>query len=90
MIPTLPVISKSSEPCTNPLVTVPKALITIGITVTFMFQSFYNFPGKIRVLILLFAFLQFYSMVSKDSKVLNLAISPFLLIIIKSRRLDQD
>ena len=33
-------ISKSSSPCTNPLVTVPRAPITIGITVTFMFHSF--------------------------------------------------
>ena len=32
-------ISKSSSPCTNPLVTVPSAPITIGISVTFMFFS---------------------------------------------------
>ena len=35
------VISKSSSPCTNPLVTVSKAPITIGIIVTFMFDSFF-------------------------------------------------
>ena len=34
------VISKSSGPCTNSLVTGPSAPITIGITVTFMFNSF--------------------------------------------------
>ena len=38
--PTL--ISKSSSPCTNPLVTVPKAAFSILITVTFMFHSFFN------------------------------------------------
>ena len=35
-----PLISKSSSPCTNPLVAVPSAPITIGITITFMFHSF--------------------------------------------------
>ena len=34
------VISKSSSPCTNPLVTVPSTLITIGVIVIFMFHSF--------------------------------------------------
>ena len=34
--------SKSSRPFNNPLVTVPKAPITIGIIVTFMFHSFFN------------------------------------------------
>ena len=37
-----PPISKSSSPFNNPLVTVPKAPITIGIIVTFMFYSFFN------------------------------------------------
>ena len=37
-----PVISTSSSPCTNPLGTVPRALITIGIAVTFMLHSFFN------------------------------------------------
>ncbi len=34
--------SKSSNPFNNPLVTVPKAPITIGIIVTCMFHSFFN------------------------------------------------
>ena len=42
LVSTSPAISKSSSPCTNPLVTVQRAAITIGITVTFMFQSFFN------------------------------------------------
>ena len=33
-------ISKSSSPCTSPLVIISSALITTGITVTFMFHSF--------------------------------------------------
>ena len=37
---TLPPTSKSSWPFNNPLVTVPKAPRTIGIIVTFMFNSF--------------------------------------------------
>ena len=36
MVSTRPLISKSSSPCTDPLVTVPRAPITIGITVTFI------------------------------------------------------
>ena len=68
-----PSTSKSSSPFNNPLVTVPKATITIGIIVTFMFHS------KVEVLILLFTFFQFYSV---DSKVGNFANSLFLLLLI--------
>ena len=50
MVPTCPVISKSSSPCTNLLVTVPSALITIGIIVTFMFHSFFNSFARSRYL----------------------------------------
>ena len=39
MVSTRPLISKSSSPCINPLVTLPSAPITIGITVTFTFHS---------------------------------------------------
>ena len=42
MVSTRPIISKSSSPCTNPLVTVPRAPITIYTTVTFMFPSFFS------------------------------------------------
>ena len=40
MVSTRPVISKSSSPCANHSVNVPRAPITIGIIVTFMFLSF--------------------------------------------------
>ena len=35
-------ISNSSSPCTNPLLTIPRVSITIGITIIFMFHSFFN------------------------------------------------
>ena len=42
MISTRSLISTSSSPCTNSLVTVPSTPITIGITVTFTFPSIFN------------------------------------------------
>ena len=84
MVSTRPPSSKSSRPFNNPLVTVPKALITIATIVPFMFHSFFQFSSKIEVLISLFTFFQFFSVVSRDSKVNNFANSLFLLIIIKS------
>ena len=41
-VSTCSIIFKSPSPFTNPLVTVPRALITTGIIVTFMFHSFFN------------------------------------------------
>ena len=75
MVSTRPPTSKSSSPFSNPLVTVPKAPITIGIIVTCMLHSFFfQFPSKVEVLILLFTFFQFYSVVSRDSKSDNFTI----------------
>ena len=82
MASTGPLISKSSSPFNNPLVTVPKAPLMIGIFITFMFHSFFQFPSKVQVLILLFTFFSFYSVVSRDSKVHNFASSLFLLLLI--------
>ena len=42
MVSTRPLISKSSSPFNNPLTTVPRTPIIFGITVTFMFHSFFN------------------------------------------------
>ena len=67
MVSTRPLISKSSSLFNNSLVTVSKAPITIGIIVTLMFHSFFQFPSKFQVLILLFIFFQFYSVVSRNS-----------------------
>ena len=66
MVSTRPPTSKSSSPFSNPLVTVPKAPITIGIIATFMFHSFFQFPCKVEVLIVHFTFFQFYPVVSRD------------------------
>ena len=56
MVSTRPLISKSSSPCTNLLVTVPRAPITIGITITFMFHCF-SIPWQGRDTYLSFSFL---------------------------------
>ena len=86
MVSTRPPTSKSSRPFNNPLGTVPKAPIMIGIIVTFMF---FQFSSKVKVLISLFIFFQFYSVVCRDSKVDNLADFLFFffsLFIIRSGR----
>ena len=98
MVSTRPLISKSSSPCTNPLVIIPRAPITIGIIITLMFHSFFQFLHKVQVLLFLFAFFRFYSVISWDSKVQNFSSSLFFfllffsfffffLIIIRSDRL---
>ena len=69
----------SSSTLQVPLVTVTKAPITIGTIDTFMFPSVFQFPSKFEVLIHLFPFFQFYSVVSWDSSVNNFANSPFML-----------
>ena len=82
MVSTRPPISKSSSPFNNHLVTVPKVPITIGIIVTFMFHSFFQFPCNVEVLIVLFAFFQFYSVVSRNIKVYNFASSLFVVVVV--------
>ena len=47
---TPPLSSRSSSPFNNPLLTVPKAPVTIGIIVTFMFHSFFNSLARLRYL----------------------------------------
>ena len=50
IVSTRPTTSKSSSFFNNPLVTVPKAPITIGIIVTFMFYNFFNSLARSRYL----------------------------------------
>ena len=51
IVSTCPLISSSfSTPCTNPLVSVKRAPITIGIIVTFMFHNFFNSVVRSRYL----------------------------------------
>ena len=57
MVSSSPPASKSSSPFKNPLVTVPKAPITNGIIVTFMFHSFFLVPWQGRGTYLSFDFL---------------------------------
>ena len=55
MVSTRPVIFKSSSSCTNPLVTVPRAPIIIGITITFMFHSSFQSPQVPRTVLIILA-----------------------------------
>ena len=76
--------SKSSSPINNPLVTVPKSqLVQLSLSCS---TDFLKFSIKVEVLILLFTFFQFYSVVIRDSKVDNFAgfLLFLLLIIIRS------
>ena len=50
MVSTRPLISKPSSLFTNSLVTVPRAPVTMGISVTFMSHSFFNSLAKLRYL----------------------------------------
>ena len=90
MVSTRPPTSKSSSPFSNSLITVTKVPISIGIIVTCMFHSFFQFPCKVEVFILLFTFFQFYSVVSRDSKVDNFVSSLFLFIIKRSGLLAES
>ena len=81
MVSTRPFISKSTSLFINLSIIVPRAPITIGIIVTFMFHIFSTllegpsiFPS--------FHFFQFYSVVSQDINVHNVASSLFLLLLL--------
>ena len=50
IVSTRPPTSKSSRPFNNPLIIVPKAPITIGTIVTFMFHSFFYSLARSRYL----------------------------------------
>ena len=58
IVSTRPHISKLSSSFINSLVTVSRVPITIGITITFMFQ-FFLFPSKLVVFILFFFLFNF-------------------------------
>ena len=84
-----PVISKSSSSCTNPLLTVPRAPITIGIIVTFMFHVFFNSLAKLKYLSLFSHSFNFTLWSTGTAKSTILQVLSFLLIIIRSGRLAE-
>ena len=52
MVSTCPLISEASSPITNPFGIIPSAPTTIGITVTFMFHSFFSSLERSRYVFL--------------------------------------
>ena len=81
---TRPPTSKSSRPFNNPLVTVPKAPITIGTIVTFMFHSFFNSLARSRYLSFFSLSFRFILWSAGTAKSTILLILFLLLIIIRS------
>ena len=82
MVSTHPSTFKSSNPFNNPLVTVPKAPITIGIIVTCMFHSFFNSLARSRYLSFFshsFSFI-LWSAVTTKSKILQILFFCWLLL----------
>ena len=73
MVYTRPLISKSSSLCANPLATVARTPITIGITVTFMFHSFCKSLARARYLSFISLSFTFTLWSSETAKSNNLA-----------------
>ena len=87
MVSTRPLTFKSSSPFSNPLITVPKTPITIGIIVTCMFRSFFNSLARSRYLSLFsHSFILWSAGTAKSTilQVLFFFLLLLLLIIIKS------
>ena len=82
MVSTRPPTSKSSRLFNNSLVTVPKAPITIGFIVTFMFHSFFNSLARSRYLSIFSHFFSFILWSAGTTKSTILQIFFFLLLII--------
>ena len=68
MVSTRPPISKPFCPISNPLVTVLSASVTISITVTFMFHSFFSSLARARYLSLFSFSFNFTPVVCRDGK----------------------
>ena len=81
------VISMSFSPCTNHLVTVPRAPIIIGIIVTFMFHSFFNYQARSKYLSFFSHSFNFTRWSARTANSSILQVLSFLLIIIRSGRL---
>ena len=85
-------IPKSSSSCINPLVTVPKAPVTIGITVTFMFHSFFCSLARSKYLSFFLLSLNFtlWSARTAKSAIRQVLFSRWLLqsLVIRARLID--
>ena len=88
-ISTRPVIFKSSSLCNNPFVTVPRAPITIGVIVTFMFHNFFNSLARSRYLSLFLHSFNFIQWSAGTAKSTILQVLSLLLIIKKSGHLAE-
>ena len=84
IVSTRPPTSKSSRPFNNSLVIVPKAPITIGTIVTFMFHSFFNSLARSRYLSFFSHSFIFILWSAGTAKSTILQILFLLLIIIRS------
>ena len=84
IVSTRPPTSKSSRPFNNPLVIVPKTLITIGTIITFMFHSFFNSLARSKYLSFFAHSFRFILWSAGTAKLTILQILFFLLIIIRS------
>ena len=84
IVSTRPPTSKSSRSFNNPLLTVPKAPITIGTIVIFMFYSFFNSLARSRYLSFFSHSFSFILWSAGTAKSTILQILLFLLIIIRS------
>ena len=82
MVSTRPATSKSSSPFNNPLVSVPKAPITIGTIVTLIFHSFFNFLASSRYLSFFSHSFSFILWSAGTAKSIILKILSFFIIIL--------
>ena len=88
MVSPRPPTSKSSKPFDNPFVTVPKAPLTIGTIITFMFHSFfYSLARYLSFFSHSFSFILWSAGTAKST---ILQILFFLLIIIRSGLLAEN
>ena len=93
MISIRPLISKSSSPFTKPLWIVSSALITVGITVTFIFHTFFSSLARSSYLRFFFLVLLFSLCFAETASLLFGRFSHlfiFLLTITRSGRIGRD
>ena len=91
IVSTRPPTFKSSSPFSNPLVTIPNELITIGIILTCMFHRFFNSLTRSRYLSFFshsFSFI-LWSAGTAKSTILQVLFFLLLLLIIRSGRLAE-